>query len=125
MFYSFRRLFRSGIDTDTSVLSPIGRSRQMWSEGVFIAIIPFAYGVYCLYTGTCYLPGRRGVGMQLTGTAATAMASAYIAIGVFIHAHGFWGNHDTLVRYSGILKLLAGLTFIAGFGYVIYDVLFA
>ena len=54
---------------------------------------------------------------------AVAMAIAYIAVGVFIHAHWFWGLHPRLEALSPILKVLAVLVFLGGLGYTVYRIL--
>jgi hypothetical protein len=51
------------------------------------------------------------------------MAIAYIAVGVFIHAHWFWGLHPKLEALSPILKMLAVLVFLGGLGYTSYKIL--
>jgi len=91
--------------------------------GVGLALVPIGYGIHCLLTGHAKFFGRRGSHLDLTGSAAIAMAIAYIAIGVFIHAHWFWGLHPKLTALSPILKVLAVLVFLSGLGYTAYRIL--
>ena len=92
--------------------SPSGGRLKMWLLGVGLALIPICYGIRCLQSGHATFFGSRGARLELTGTEAVAMAIAYIAIGVFIHAHWFWGLHPRLEALSPILKVLAILVFL-------------
>ena len=96
----------------------------MWLLGVGLALIPFGYGVRCLVTGHARLVGRRGH-LDLDSSAAIALAIAYIAVGVFVHAQWFWGLHPRLEPLSQLLKILAALVFLGGFGYTIYKIIIA
>jgi hypothetical protein len=102
--------------------APSGGRFHMWLLGVGLALIPFGYGVRCLLTGHARFLGR-GSSLNLEGSAAVAMAIAYIAIGVFIHAHWFWGMHRRLEPLSYPLKVLAALAFLGGFGYTMYRII--
>jgi hypothetical protein len=82
--------------------SPSGGRLKMWLLGFFLALIPLGYGVHCLMTGHARFFGRLGSHLDLDGTAATSLAIAYIAVGLFMHAHWFWGLHLRLFRFSQI-----------------------
>jgi hypothetical protein len=103
--------------------SPSGGRLKMWLLGVALAMLPIYYGIRCLQSGHATFFGSRGSNLELTGTSAVAMAIAYIAVGVFIHAHWFWGLHPKLLALSPILKVLAVLTFLGGFGYAAYKII--
>jgi hypothetical protein len=103
--------------------APSGGRFKMWFLGVGFALIPICYAIRCLQTGHTTLWGRRGTNLDLTGSSALAMAIAYIAIGVFIHAHWFWGLHPKLEPLSPILKVLAVLVFLGSLGYAGYKIL--
>ena len=103
--------------------SPSGGRIKMWLLGVGLALIPLCYGVHCWFTGHARFFGRRGSHLDLDGSAAGALAIAYIAVGVFIHVHWFWGLHPRLVPLSKLLKVLAVLVFLGGFGYTIYKII--
>jgi hypothetical protein len=102
--------------------SPSGGRLKMWLLGVGLALVPLCYAIHCLQTGHTTFFGRRGLNLDLTGSAAVAMAVAYIAVGVFIHAHWFWGLHPKLEPLSPILKVLAVLVFLGGLGYTAYKI---
>lgn len=104
--------------------SPSGSRSQMWLLGMGLALLPFGYGVYCLFTGRAVLIGR-GNQLELTGSTAVALAIAYMAGGLFIHAHWFWGLHPRLAPFSPILKAVAALIFLGGLGFTIYRVALA
>jgi hypothetical protein len=95
----------------------------MWLLGVGLALIPICYGIRCWQTGHATFFGSRGSRLDLTGSSAVAMAIAYIAVGVFIHAHWFWGLHPKLEPLSPILKVVAALAFLGGLGYTAYRIL--
>jgi len=119
---------RNPYETDAKVAeslsdSPSGGRLKMWLLGVGLALIPICYGIRCLQTGHATFFGRRGASLDLAGSSAAAMAIAYIAVGVFIHAHWFWGLHPKLEVLSPILKGLAVLVFLGGLGYTAYKIL--
>jgi len=103
--------------------SPSGGRLKMWLLGFLLALVPILYGMHCLWSGHTKLVGGRGASLDLTGSAAVAMAIAYIAMGGYMHAHWFWGLHHKLEPLSPILKLLAVLAFLGGLGYTGYRIL--
>jgi hypothetical protein len=103
--------------------APSGGRLKMWLLGVGLALIPIYYGIRCLQSGHATFFGTRGARLELTGAEATAMAIAYIAVGVFIHAHWFWGLHPRLEALSPILKVVATLVFLGGLGYTTYRII--
>jgi len=102
--------------------SPSGGRIKMWLLGFFSVPIPLAYGVHCLITGHARFFGRRGSHLDLHGTAAVSLAIAYMAVGLFMHAHWFWGLHPRLFRFSPVLKVFALLIFIGSFGYAMFRI---
>ncbi len=94
----------------------------MWLLGVGLALIPLGYGVHCLFTGHSRFFGRRSH-LDLDGSAAFALAVAYITVGVFIHAHWFWGLHPRFELFSYVLKVLAVLVFLGSFGYTMFKII--
>jgi hypothetical protein len=95
----------------------------MWLPGFGLALIPIGYGIRCLPTGHTAFWCRRGEQLDLTGSAAVALAIAYVAAGVFIHAHRFWGLHSTLEAFNPVLKVLAVMLFLGCLGYTAYKIL--
>ncbi|HEU5069824.1 MAG TPA: hypothetical protein VFV96_05335 [Verrucomicrobiae bacterium] len=121
---------RNPYDTDAELAdslanAPSGGRVKMWLLGFGLALIPIGYGIHCLRTGHTKFFGDNGSDLDLTGPAAHAMAIAYLAVGVFIHAHWFWGLHPRLEPFSPILKVLAALVFLGGLGYTAYRILVA
>lgn len=114
---------RTGFDdAEDLAYPPSGGRIKMWLLGVGLALIPVGYGVRCLLTGHALLIGRNS-NPDITGSAAVALAITYIAVGIFIHAHWFWGLQPKLELVSYILKLLAVLLFLGSLGYTIYRVI--
>ena len=103
--------------------SPSGGRLKLWLLGVGLALIPIWYGIRCLQSGHATFFGSRGSHLDLTGSSAIAMAIAYIAVGVFVHAHWFWGLHPKLERFSPVLKVWAMLVFLGAFGYTVYRII--
>ena len=119
---------RNPYETDAKVAeslseSPSGGRLKLWLLGAGLALVPIYYGIHCLQTGHATLFGSRGGRLDLTGSAAVSMAITYLAVGVFIHAHWFWGLHPKLEPLSPILKVLAVLVFLGSLGYTGYKVL--
>ncbi|HEV2330651.1 MAG TPA: hypothetical protein VGY56_17865 [Verrucomicrobiae bacterium] len=83
---------RTGFDdAEDLAYSPSGGPAKIWLLGVGLALIPVDYGIRCLATGHATLWGRYNSQLDVTGSTAVALAIAYIAVGVFIHTHWFWG----------------------------------
>ncbi len=102
--------------------SPSGGRVKMWLLGVGLALLPISYGIYCLHTGHAILPGQNSK-LDVTGSGSVALAIAYIAVGVFIHAHWFWGLYPKFEWLSPILKVVATLVFLGGLGYAGYEII--
>ena len=111
-------------DAEDLAYPPSGGRIKMWLLGVGLAIVPIGYGIHCLHTGHALLFGRNQ-NLDVTGSGAVAFAIAYIAVGIFIHAHWFWGLRPKCEPVSYILKFLSALLFLGNFGYGIYRVLIA
>jgi len=103
--------------------SPSGGRVKMWLLGVGLALVPVYCGIRGWQTGHATFFGSHGSRLDVTGSSAVAMAIAYIAVGVFIHAHWFWGLHPRLEALSPIPKALALLLFLGGLGYAGYRIL--
>ena len=108
-------------DAEDLAYPPSGGRIKMWLLGVGLALVPIGYAIHCLHTGHALLFGQNA-DLDVTGSSAVALAIAYIAVGIFIHAHWFWGLQAKLQAVSYILKLLAVLLFLGSFGYAIYRV---
>jgi len=109
-------------DAEDLAGTPSGGCIKMWLLGAGLALIPLGYGVRCLFTGHACFFGSRAH-LDIVGPAAVALAIAYIAIGVFIHAHYFLGLHPKLLPFSNILKTLAALAFIGSFFYTLFKIM--
>ena len=119
-----RNPYQSTTETAESLAySPVGGRLKIWLAGVVCALIPIGYGVYCLRTGRAWFPGQHGSGMETHGSAAVALAIAYISIGAFLHFHYFWGLHAKLHMVSPILKLLAVVTFLGSLGFAVFKIM--
>jgi len=47
---------------------------------------------------------------------------AYIAVGLFLHVHWFWGLHPRLYVFCPVLKLATAIVFLGSFGFAIYRI---
>ena len=108
-------------DAEDLAYPPSGGRIKMWLLGAGLALVPIGYGVHCLRTGHAVLFGQNS-DLDVTGSGAIALSIAYIAIGIFIHAHWFWGLQPKFEVVSYVLKFLAVLLFLGSFGYAIYRV---
>lgn len=123
----FRTLFDKPLPTaldkaERLAGSPSGGRITMWLLGFCLALIPIGYGVHFLSVHRATFFGRGGSRLELHGAPAVALAVAYIAVGLFIHAHWFWGLHPRLQRFSYFGKLLSLLVFVPTFGYAVYRI---
>ena len=108
-------------DAEDLAYPPSGGRIKLWLLGVGLATIPIGYGVCCLKIGHAMLFGENS-NLNVTGSGAFALGLSYIAIGLFMHAHWFWGLQPKFESVSCILKFLAVLLFLGSFGYAIYRV---
>ena len=106
-------------DAEDLAYPPSGGRIKMWLLGIGLALVPVGYGIYCLHSGHALLFGRNA-NLDATGSSAVALAIAYIAVGIFIHAHWFWGLLPKFEAVSCVLKFLAVIVFLGSFGYAIY-----
>jgi hypothetical protein len=110
-------------DAEDLAYAPSGGRIKMALLGIGLAVIPLGYGAHCLLTGHARFFGRSGTHLDLEGSAAVALAIAYISIGAFIHAHWFWGLLPRFEPLSYLLKLVSALAFLGSFGYTIYRII--
>jgi len=96
----------------------VRRLVKTWLGGVGLALVPVSYGVYCLCSGHARLRG-----LELHGSAAVALAIAYIAVGALMHVHWFWGSWPRLNLLRTILKGVALIVFVTSLGFAIYWIL--
>ena len=97
----------------------------MWLGGVCLALVPASYGVHCLISGHAVLPGVpggryvgiwSGGGLDVYGSAAAALATAYITLGVLVHIQLFWGMHQRTYFICEILTVVALVIFLVSLG---------
>ena len=106
----------------------VRRLLTMWLAGVGLALIPVAYGAYCLVSGHTILPGDTGPmgggpDLNVYGPAAVALAIAYIALGVLGHLHWFWGSYPRLSFPCAVLKVVILLVFVGTLSFAICRIL--
>ena len=70
----------------------------MWLLGIGFALVPLGYGMHCLTSGHARFFGEHGSYLELDGSAAVALAIAYIAI---------WRFHPTLIGFGGCIRGLS------------------
>ena len=105
-------------DAEDLAYTPSGGRLKMWLCGVGVALIPLGYGAHCLRTGQARFFGEQDSHIDLHGSAAIALA-----IGVYIHAHWFWGLQPRFTVLSYRLKLGSVLVFLVSLGYTMYRIL--
>lgn len=104
--------------------SPEGGPAHQWIGGVVAALVPVGYGVANLIQGTAVMPSRSQAGrVLLTGLPATSLSIGFIAMGLFLHFHFFWGISAKLNPYCMIGKIIAIVLFIPTMGYAAYTAL--
>jgi hypothetical protein len=121
MGFWFNKEHRTGFDdAEDLAYAPEGGRVKIWLLGVGLALIPIIYGIHCLITKHATIFGSRGTDLDVHGSGAVSLGIAYISIGVFIHAHWFWGLHQKLESLSYLLKFVTVLVFLGSFGFAIY-----
>ncbi len=98
--------------------------KEMWIGGIGVALIPTAYGCYCLFSGhTLFLRKRHGL-LNLEGWEAAVLATSYIALGAYLHFTWFWGRHPRLRSLGPRLGRAAMAVFLAGLAFTAFRHLF-
>jgi|SRR6516165_4297456 len=115
---SYNPLTDEGLDVEGD-FEPSGGAAKKWVVGVGLVLLPVLYGVYCLMTSRVVLLGSDSTA---EGPAATGLAISFVSVGLFIHAHWFWG----LSRFAFIRPILEGLSlvlFTCGLVFAMYKML--
>ena len=102
-----------------------GTPTQKWLMGAGLAAVIIGYGIVWIARGHTTLFGRHSYdNLDFDGPAGQWLAVAYVAIGLFIHFHYFWGLSERLHRFSQAGKIIAALLFIPSFFYALYRFFF-
>lgn len=112
MFWHFPN--RSSPDEDDFTGAPPQGPLFQWGLGVVAALVIAGLGVRAIVEGSF----TAGKGFMLLGTNAALMGTAWIAVGVFLHCHYFWGNVRGEMWGAVLGKLLSAATFIGAIAVV-------
>jgi hypothetical protein len=104
-------------DTDDFAHGPSGGPLKKWLAGIVVAGAIIIFGVAGLRSGEAILFSSRNSDLYVAGPGATALNSAYIALGMFVHFHYFWGLDGSLWRFSQALKTVSLIVFLPCFLY--------
>lgn len=101
-------------DADDFANTPQGGAGSIWFGGVAVPAALVIYAVVCLVSDEVNLPSWRWGGgtLLVRGPAATSISVAWLALGLFLHFHYYWGLHAKLHRHSQLLKSLSLIVFI-------------
>ena len=91
-----------------------------WVLGGLLPLVVLGWGIYAVVVREVVLHGRGA--MELHGTSAAALGVAAVSLGVFLHAHYFWGNVYNQVWFAVLAKIAGATGCIAGLGVVIVRV---
>src|SRR5438105_4300649 len=114
---------RRFIDHPRLAPAAVRRWIEVWLGGVGLALVPVIYGIHCLVTGHAVLPGRGRGQLDVCGSAAVALAIAYIAVGVLGHLHWFWGAYRRLAGFGAALEVIALIVFVMSLSFAICKIL--
>jgi hypothetical protein len=94
-----------------------------WIYGVVVAVIPTAYGFWCVAAKSAIFVGGRPICfVTYSGAAAIALGITYVSVGLFLHCHFFWSTHERYAGFGDIAKMVSIAGVIGGIGYFIYSV---
>ena len=106
-----------------SDLPPDALETQL-AKGLGLALVPIIYGVVCIRRGSTLLYlAEHSVDqdtIEFLGSEGFWLAVAYIALGVAVHFHFFWGYDDRLWRYADYGENLATVVCVGSFFYALY-----
>ncbi|MCC6579352.1 MAG: hypothetical protein IT440_02860 [Phycisphaeraceae bacterium] len=100
---------------------PIRDEAYKWIGGMVVPLLLTVHGLRCVFTQHAWLPGRHR-SLSLHGGDAIAFGIAVLAVALYAHSHYFLSEYDRLFNVAIVGKIVAALTFIAAFGYVIVQV---
>ena len=108
-------------DIENLSYPPTGGRVKMVLLGVILPVVIAYFAVDAWITEVAWWPGSRGSGFVTHGSAAKAVAAAYLSAGMFCHSRWFWGlfpvyrvfEIGTVVSLLGFLgALIAGVCFL-------------
>jgi hypothetical protein len=85
--------------------------------GIALPLGLIAFGTYAVAMQHVSFGGSNP--MKLNGWNAISFGIAWIAAGVFVHCHYFWGNVFDQAWFAVLGKIASAICFIAGLGFVI------
>lgn len=92
--------------------------------GLGLAAVPIVYGVVGLVRGSIWIYLIRSSGntnfIEFSGEAGVWFAVAFIALGVAVHFHYFWGYSENYWRYSDYGRNLATVVCVGSFFYALH-----
>ena len=93
-------------------------------KGLGLAAVPIIYGVVCLVRGSTWLylynRGHHDDLIEFRGEEGVWLAVAFIALGVAVHFHYFWGYGRGFERFSAFGRTLALVVCVVSFAYAVY-----
>jgi hypothetical protein len=120
--FETNRSHRPGFDAEDFMDTPTGGWGKRWLAGVVLPCLPFLYGLryIVLQQGTLY---GKTTPLKLQGVEAVALGCVWLAVGIFLHIHYFWGLHPRLVNYHNTGKFVAIVMFLVSMVFLIYRIL--
>jgi hypothetical protein len=94
---------------------------HQWILGLGLPIGILIYAVHIFVTRQAIM-GDDNVNLDLRGRNAIAYGLAVASVAVMLHCHYFWGNLYNQAWIAVLGKILSILCFIAGLGYLIFQV---
>lgn len=100
------------LDPDDLIICPDSSPWTKWFWGCAVPLSILGYSLWSIVRGSITLPSRGRHSIEIEGGDVYILATAYIALGAFVHFHCFWNLHDRLWKYADRLKIVSLLTFL-------------
>lgn len=110
------------VDTTGWLSAPPGTWGGRILGGILVPLVCLIIAARFIIMQHGFIIGRGGF-QPVDGAAAIALGIATAGIGVFLHAHAFWGPVWRLAIIHEVGRVIGALMFIGGFGYVLWSML--
>jgi hypothetical protein len=93
-----------------------------WFSGAVVPLVFALYGLSIVVSREASMPRFRVFrprGSLIYGADAVVYGIAVLGAAIFLHCHYFWGNTKNLAEYSVLGKMVGGVVFTGGIGWLL------
>ena len=101
---------------------PVDLAWRRWGLGLVLPLLLAGWGIVSIVTRHAYLPGRRGNGLSLHGTAAVCLGISCLGFGLALFFSLFFEDSEALAgkeAWGMAAGLTVGTAGLAGMGWLV------